>query len=191
MRRVKCLEGTVEAVDDLRIRFDYGASPGGAPRGPGQPLQRDDCAHMQDSPSEPHPAGTAPTPRTRRTGRGERRRPRRTRRPVPERPEPQRGTCPPRARRGKPRRRPYRHFRERVRRAAHEARSGETDGKGLLAVAGPDALLLTGPQLEPAPAWPGRQGRGGGARRLHRPGADIRVLEGRPGPPRHVPHAGR
>ena len=52
VRRVKCLEGTVEVEHDLRIRFDYGRiTPWVRRVDLGSHSNGDDCAHMGDSPS--------------------------------------------------------------------------------------------------------------------------------------------
>ena len=179
VRRVKCLEGTVEVEHDLRIRFDYGRiTPWVRRVDLDSHSNGDDCAHMQDSPSEPHPVGTTHAPHAADGTRGA----------TSSAHDPETGTreagaaagdMPAEGAAGESRATHwYRHFRERVRSAAHEARSGETDGKGLLAVAGPDALLLTGPSLEPYQL--GRDGEDVAVDHdaVHGPGADIRVLEG-------------
>ncbi|WP_234449070.1 glycoside hydrolase family 15 protein [Kocuria rhizophila] len=169
VRRVECLEGTVEIEHDLRIRFDYGRiTPWVRRVDLGSHSNGDDCAHMGDSPSEPHPVGTRHVPHD-GDGAGE---------TTSSGGEAGDGTQDGGTAAEGRTSHWYRNFRQRVRHAAHEARSGETDGKGLLAVAGPDALLLTGPQLEPYQL--GRDGEDVEVEHgeAHGPGADIRVLEG-------------
>ncbi|MDO4917938.1 glycoside hydrolase family 15 protein [Kocuria sp.] len=129
VRRVKCLEGTVEVEHDLRIRFDYGRiTPWVRRVDLTEHSNADGCAQMEDVVSEPHAMGRAQTPRgDGAEGDGVRGTPS----------EPTHDS------------RWYREFRTRVHTAAHDSESRETSGEGLLAVAGPDALLLTGPALEP------------------------------------------
>ena len=72
VRRVKCLDGTVEVEHDLRFRFDYGQlTPWVRRVDLDHHSNGDDCAHMGDSPSQPHPVGTAHAPHTQGNGRPE------------------------------------------------------------------------------------------------------------------------
>ncbi len=165
VRRVKCLEGTVEVAHDLRFRFDYGQlTPWVRRVDLDHHSNGDDCAHMGDSPSQPHPVGTAHAPHTPGNGR----------------PEGERASSSGGSEAGQDGHGPhwYSGFRERVHRAARAARSRDTSGQGLLAVAGPDALLLTGPALEPYQLDRDGQDVAVGHDAAHGPGADIRVLEG-------------
>ncbi|PMR91416.1 glycoside hydrolase family 15 [Kocuria rhizophila] len=165
VRRVKCLDGTVEVEHDLRFRFDYGQlTPWVRRVDLDHHSNGDDCAHMGDSPSQPHPVGTAHAPHTQGNGR----------------PEGERAASSGESEAGQDGHGPhwYSGFRERVHRAARAARSRDTSGQGLLAVAGPDALLLTGPALEPYQLDRDGQDVAVGHDAAHGPGADIRVLEG-------------
>lgn len=166
VRRVKCLDGTVEVEHDLRFRFDYGQlTPWVRRVDLDHHSNGEDCAHMGDSPSQPHPVGTAHAPHTQGNGR-----------PEGERAASSSGEN----EAGQDGHGPhwYSGFRERVHRAARAARSRDTSGQGLLAVAGPDALLLTGPALEPYQLDRDGQDVAVGHDAAHGPGADIRVLEG-------------
>lgn len=166
VRRVKCLDGTVEVEHDLRFRFDYGQlTPWVRRVDLDHHSNGDDCAHMGDSPSQPHPVGTAHAPHTQGSGRPEGERAASS---SEESGAGQDGHGP----------HWYSGFRERVHRAARAARSRDTSGQGLLAVAGPDALLLTGPALEPYQLDRDGQDVAVGHDAAHGPGADIRVLEG-------------
>lgn len=165
VRRVKCLDGTVEVEHDLRFRFDYGQlTPWVRRVDLDHHSNGDDCAHMGDSPSQPHPVGTAHAPHTQGNGR----------------PEGERAASSGESEAGQDGHGPhwYSGFRERVHRAARAARSRDTSGQGLLAVAGPDALLLTGPALEPYQLDRDGQDVAVGHDAAHGPGADIHVLEG-------------
>lgn len=166
VRRVKCLDGTVEVEHDLRFRFDYGQlTPWVRRVDLDHHSNGDDCAHMGDSSSQPHPVGTAHAPHTQGN----------------VRPEGERAaSSSEESGAGQDSHGPhwYSGFRERVHRAARAARSRDTSGQGLLAVAGPDALLLTGPALEPYQLGRDGQDVAVGHDAAHGPGADIRVLEG-------------
>lgn len=128
IRRVKCVEGTVEVEHDLRMRFDYGSVTPWVRRvdlGPEDHAAQDGpTADLGDDPSDPHPVGTSED--------------------VGRRPEDSGEDHGARSHAGS-----YKKFRQRVREAASQCSSQVTVDRGLLAVAGPDALLLTGPSLEP------------------------------------------
>ncbi|WP_413468256.1 glycoside hydrolase family 15 protein [Kocuria marina] len=154
IRRVTCLEGTAEVEHDLRFRFDYGKVIPWVRRvqlGNHRP-QHPDEARLGDSATEPHPVGTSEEP-----GR------------AASNPE----TATVGERHGR-----HPDFKKLLREiSARIALSTSRADHGLLAVAGPDALLLTGPDLEPYE----EDAEGNPVEVLHRehdPGSDIRVMEG-------------
>ena len=171
VRRVKCLEGTVQVEHDLRIRFDYGRiTPWVRRVDLDNPADGGDHARMGDSPSHPHPVGTSDVPHRSAEGHGEdgpneRRRHDRNAHGDGDGYDARAASW-------------YRGFRNRVHDAAHDAEASETVGQGLLAVAGPDALLLTGPALEPYQLGRDDQEVEVAHGEAHGPGADIRALEG-------------
>ena len=160
VRRVECLEGTVQVEHDLRIRFDYGRVTPWIRRvelnPPGdQPHDHDDAAHPSRSGTEPHPVGTNQDLRQ-QDGQGQLERSFTSRTDAGS----------------------YKNFRGRVRHAAKKAAARRDVQHGLLAVAGPDALLLTGPQLKPYLVDHDGKSVPSRGEKAHGPGADIRVLEG-------------
>lgn len=160
VRRVECLEGTVQVEHDLRIRFDYGrvtpwirrvkVNPPGT-----QSHEHDDVARPPHNGTEPHPVGTNQDLRD-QDGQGHLEQSFKSRTDAGS----------------------YKNFRARVRHAAKKAAAGRDVQHGLLAVAGPDALLLTGPQLKPYLMDQDHKIVPSRGEKSHGPGADIRVLEG-------------
>lgn len=155
IRRVECLEGTVEIEHDVRFRFDYGSVVPWVRRieldGDGDGARHSDEADIGDSSTEPHPVGTSEEPRHREPG--------------PE----QAGS--------NERRGAHADFKKLLRGVSARRAEDDKPDRGLLAVAGPDALLLTGPALEPYET----DEHGNPLRirhRKHDPGSDVRVMKG-------------
>ena len=154
VRRVRCLEGTVEVEHDLRFRFDYGNITPWVRR---VDLDHPDVggghADLGGTDSAARPVGDAAA-----SGAGDRKR---------EDTRDEDGTH-----------HGYKDFLQRIRRAARDSASHRPAGRGLLAVAGPDALLLTGPALEPYQVDHDGHEVAVGHGSAQGPGGDIRVLEG-------------
>ena len=155
VRRVECIDGTVQVEHDLRMRFNYGRVTPWVRRVKLDPSGEHEAARASYSGTEPHPVGTGQSGPDRK----------------PEGPVAR--SFESRADAGS-----YGKFRARVRHAAREAAAGKDVQHGLLAVAGPDALLLTGPDL--TPYLMDRDGKvmPSSGEKAHSPGADIHVLEG-------------
>ena len=153
VRRVRCLEGTVEIEHDVRFKFDYGRVTPWVRRVEldGDGSGHTEVADLGDSATEPHPVGTSEKPQHRDPG--------------PE----QAGSN---ERSGR-----HADFQQILRETTQRAGGTSTADRGLLAVAGPDALLLTGPDLEPYET----DEHGNPIEVRHRkndPGSDVRVMRG-------------